>query len=214
MSIDDDDLWAAGQMTSEDLHRELESLTVRREPHWPEWLTQQGGRYYLSDRELDAEMFTQACYALDRNEGPALLFDLYHAGALDLGYHPSVVADVWKMAEFPERHFEMPETWRDLFEAAGYTHDGQPAPRPSAPVTVYRGCHHERRFGMAWTDDLERAQWFAARDLGKGAGRVYVHRAAPRELLAFIDGRHEREYVLDPSPDYLNDKTVSEYCLG
>jgi hypothetical protein len=212
MNIDDDDVRAAGDMTSEDLHRELEKLTIRREPHWPDWLTRQG-IYYRSDRELDAEMFTQACLALGRNEGPALLFDLYHGGGLDIGECPSVVADVWSMAEFPESHFDLPETWRDLFEIAGYTHDGQPAPRPSAPITVYRGCHHERRFGMSWTPDLERAQWFADRDLGHGTGHVYVHRAVPRELLAFIDAsnRHEAEYVLDPSPDYLNDNTVSDH---
>src|ERR1700744_1124127 len=76
--IDEDDLRAAGDMTSEDLHRELENLIVTREPHWPEWLTRQG-IYYPSDRELDAEMFPRTCYALNRNEGPALLFDLYHS---------------------------------------------------------------------------------------------------------------------------------------
>jgi len=80
-------------------------------------------------------------------------------------------------------------------------------------VTLYRGCQHDRRFGMSWTDDLDRAQWFADRDLGQGAGNVYMHRANPRELLAFIDASHrrEREYVLDPSPDFLNDNTVAEH---
>jgi hypothetical protein len=68
MDIDDDDLGAVSGMTSEDLHRELESLVVIREPHWPDWLTRQGVHYH-SDRGLDAEMFTQACRALDRNEG-------------------------------------------------------------------------------------------------------------------------------------------------
>jgi hypothetical protein len=66
---------------------------------------------------------------------------------------------------------------------------------------------------MAWTADLERARWFAARDLGNGVGQVYVFHAPPLSLLAFIDAsnRHEREYVVDPSPDYLNDNTVREY---
>jgi hypothetical protein len=36
MNIDDDDLIAAGDMSSEDLHRELERLVVMREPHWPD----------------------------------------------------------------------------------------------------------------------------------------------------------------------------------
>lgn len=207
MDTDDDDLWAAGEMTSEDLHRELEMLTVRRESHWPDWLSRQG-IYYRSDRELDGYMFAQALANVGRDNGPALLFDLYHAGALDIGECPSVVAHAWSMAEFPESHFDMPETWRDLFERAGYTHEGRPAPRPSAPVTVYRGCHHKRRFGMAWTADLERAQWFADPERREGAKHVYVHRADPWELLAFINesGRHEAEYVIDP--EYLNDSTV------
>lgn len=68
MNIDDDDLTCACDMTSEDLHRELENLVFVREPHWPEWLTRQG-TYYRSDRELDAELFTQARCALDSNQG-------------------------------------------------------------------------------------------------------------------------------------------------
>lgn len=213
MNIDDDDLRAAGDMTSEDMHRELERLTTRREPHWPEWLTRHG-IYYRSDRELDAKTFTQACHALDRNERLALLWDLHHAGSLDIGRYPSVVADVWSMAEFPESHFDLPQTWRDLFEEAGYTHDGQPAPQPCQPVTVYRGCHHERRFGMSWTTDLDQARWFANREFRKGAGQVYVFDAPPVSLLAFIheSNRGEAEYVIDPQ--YLSDTTVREYSRG
>jgi hypothetical protein len=212
MNVDDDDLIAAADMTSEDLHRELDVFVVRREPYWPDWLYRQY-HSYRADCEIDADMFNRALAAVGRDNGPELLFQLHHAGALDIGYYPSVVADAWSMAEFPETHFDMPETWRDLFEQAGYTHDGQPAKRPTRPVTVYRGCHHDRRFGMSWTADLDRAQWFADRDLGHGTGQVYVFDAPPAALLAFIDasGRHEREYVLDPSPDYLNDNTVSEY---
>ncbi len=204
MSIDDDD----DDITPEQ-QQELDRLMTGRESHWIPGLTFDG-KYYRFDGEMDADTFGQACLNLDRNNGPALLFDMYHAGALAIDLHPGVVADVWSMAEFPEKNLE-PETWRDLFEEAGYTHDGRPAPQPSAPVTVYRGCNHERRLGMAWTTDLERAQWFADRPFLKGTGQVYVHRADPLELLAFIDssGRGEAEYVLDPSPEYLNDNTIT-----
>lgn len=125
-----------------------------------------------------------------------------------------MVADVWSKAGFPESLFDMPETWRDLFEVAGYTLDGRPAPRQSQPVTVYRGCSAERRFGMSWTTDLDGARWFANRDLRKGAGRLYVFDAAPASMLAFIheSGRREAEYVIDPY--YLSDNTVSELEEG
>ena len=45
-----------------------------------------------------------------------------------------------------------------MSEEADYTHNGQVALRPEHPVRVYRGCHHERHFGMSWTVDRDRAQ--------------------------------------------------------
>ncbi len=114
------------------------------------------------------------------------------------------------MCEFPAAYFDPPAMWVDLFDEAGYTVDGQSAPRPTQPVTLYRGCHHDRRFGMSWTADLERARWFADRDLGLGPGLVYVTTADPKSLLAFIgDGhRRESEYVVDPT--YLNDDVIAK----
>ena len=72
-----------------------------------------------------------------------------------------------------------------------------------------RGCHHERRFGMSWSTERERAQWFADRILGSGSGNMYVFTAPPMSLLAFIHhevGRGEAEYVIDPT--YLSDEVV------
>jgi hypothetical protein len=114
-------------------------MTTGREPHWIDGLTFDG-LYYRFDGKMDADTFTQACYDLGRNEGPALLYDLYYTGSLAIDLHPGVVAGVWSMAEFPATCFDPPTIWAELFGEAGYTHDGQPAPRPSAPVTVYRGC--------------------------------------------------------------------------
>ncbi len=41
---------------------------------------------------------------------------------------------------------------------------------PVNPVTLYRGCRHERRFSISWIADVEVARWFARRDLGHGPG--------------------------------------------
>jgi hypothetical protein len=210
MNIDDDDLIAAaGAMTSEDLHSELEMFVVRSEAHWPDWLYRQY-HPYRSDVEIDAHMFDQAIAAVGRNHGPELLHNLYSSGKLDIGFHPGVVATAWSMAEFPESH-EL--DWWDLFSRAGYTHNGQPAPpapRPRHPVTLYRGCTPDRRFGMAWTGTVEIARWFAEHPRLNGTGKVYVARVLPRAVLAYIGESEcgEDEYVIDSSPVYLNDKTV------
>jgi hypothetical protein len=209
--IDSDDLRAAAEMTSEDLHHELDIFAVSRESCWPAWLYRQYHRY-RSDVEVDAAMFDRALGAVGDN-GPELLRDLYHAGRLDIGFHPGVVPAAWAASRFPEGH-EL--DWWDLFSRAGYTRTGQPsppAPRPRKPVTVYRGCIPEHRFGMAWTGDIERARRFANDPGLNGAGCVYVVRVLPRAVLAYIDGQghHKDEYVLDPSPDCLNDNTVIRF---
>ncbi|WP_131705513.1 hypothetical protein [Mycolicibacterium obuense] len=148
---------------------------------------------------MDAETFSRALMHVGRNEGPALLYDLY-PGAIDIAEHSGVAAEVWSMAEFPSNLID-PDDWVALFEEAGYTVDGVPAPRPTAPVNVYRGCHPERRFGMSWTTDIDRARWFAERDLGHGVGEVYEVTVQPSFLLAYIhvSSRGEAEFVVDPS---------------
>lgn len=150
---------------------------------------------------VDTETFWSAGLRIGRNHSPALLFDLYFGGSLDLRCNPGLVADVWSDTEFPTGSVEWELMWRAAFEAAGYTHDGESASRPAESITLYRGCHHERRLGMSWTSNPVVAQWFADRDLGYGQGNVYVHHAQPDELLAFIGteiGRGADEYVLDP----------------
>jgi len=170
-------------------------------------LYQDENGYYGFDGE-DAETFSAAHGHVGRNNGPALLFDLTYNGVLDVEQHPGVVAETWTMAEFSAGKLLDTAEWVELFETAGYTHNGQPSPRPKQPVTLYRGCAPERRFGMSWTTHVDRARWFADRNLGHGTGNVYVYQAEPFALLAFIDesGRGEAEYVIDPA--YLSDDTV------
>jgi hypothetical protein len=167
--------------------------------------------YYRYDGVIDAKTFVRAGCRVGRNNEPALLHDLYYGGSLDLQRNPGLVADAWSSAEFPTKNLE-PRTWEELFDSAGYTHDGQRASRPTEPITLYRGCHHERRFGPSWTCNFNTALWFANRDLGDGRGNVYVHHAQPRELLAYIGpevGRGEDEYVLNPS--HLDDANVAQW---
>ncbi|WP_431959899.1 hypothetical protein [Mycobacterium sp. smrl_JER01] len=173
---------------------------------WLPGLYRDEAGYYRYDGTMDAETFSQARASLGRNEGPALLYDLYPQ-SIDVADHPEVVTEVWCMAEFPASLLD-PDDWVSLFEEVGYTEDGKPAPRPRNPVTVYRGCSPERRFGMSWTTDIERARWFAQRDLGQGAGQLYEATIPPGCLLAYIHESHrlEAEFVVDPIA--LNDDTV------
>lgn len=179
----------------------------RREGWWIPglYLDEAGG--YRFDGVMTGEQLETALVHVGRDDGPVLLHDLHFAGAISIAENPGAVASAWTMAEFPSNLLPL-DTWVELFEEAGYTADGEPAPRPQEPVTVYRGCHPERRFGMSWTTDLERARWFADRDLGRGTGAVYEATVAPGWLLAFIHKNHrgEAEFVVDPVA--LTDETV------
>jgi hypothetical protein len=165
-------------------------------------LYQDENGYFRFDGQIDSDTFGLATTCLGRNEAPALLFDLYYSGSLDLAAHPGVVADIWSSAEHPERGFEPVRIWVELFRTAGYTHDGQPATPPANPITVYRGCTPEGQRGMSWTSDLAMAQRFARDGIrGRAVGHVYAFDAPPEAVLAFIHqtGREESEYVVDPA---------------
>lgn len=144
-----------------------------------------------------AEQVQTAGSRVGRNAYPALVCDLFTEDLLTTEAAMVAVPDAWSMCEFPNRYVERP-LWRMLFDHAGYTVNGEAASRPTEPVMVWRGAIPGHRDGWAWTDDIEMARWFAAREFHKGAGRVYTLEAEPWRLLARItDGREESEYVVD-----------------
>jgi hypothetical protein len=157
--------------------------------------------YYHHDGPMDLDTFEDCAAAIGRNAGPALLFDLRYRGDLQLRNAPGVVASAWCAAEYPEGLIDPRELWVELFTEAGYTHDGYPAPRPPAPVELFRGCTEGRQDGMAWTSDLEVARRFATGLRARQPGHVYTATVDPEFLLAFIHtqhGRGEAEYVVSP----------------
>jgi hypothetical protein len=165
-------------------------------------LYQDENGYFCFGGQIDSDTFSLATACLGRNKAPALLFDLYYGGSLDLAAHPGLVADAWSSAEHPETGFEPARIWVELFRTAGYTHDGQPATPPTRRITVYRGCTPDGRLGMAWTSDLTMARRLAHDGMrGRAVGHVYAFDAAPKALLAYIHetGREESEYVIDPA---------------
>lgn len=170
-----------------------------RQSWWVDGLYEDKNGYYGFDGQIDAETFSAAKVSVGRNNGPALLFDLYYGRSLDLEAHPSVVADAWSASEYPERSMERC-LWVKFFRSAGYTHDGQLVGPPTEPITVYRGCTPEGRKGMSWTSDLAIARRFAHGQLrGRPLGHVYALDITPDKLLGYIHetGRNESEYVID-----------------
>jgi hypothetical protein len=163
-----------------------------RHHDWVDGLFEDEHGFYYFDGKMDAKTFRDAVVGIGRDNAPTLLGQLHYLeDALDIDAHPGIVANAWSCAEYPERSVH-PDTWVDLFNAVGYTHDGQPAKSPTGPITVYRGCTPERRGGMAWTSDLGVAQRFARNQPG---GHVYAFDAPPRALLAYI--HEDSEYVID-----------------
>jgi len=53
--------------------------------------------------------------------------------------------------------------------------------------------------GLSWTDDLERARWFADRYASQlGEPAVYRTITSAEDVLAFLNVRKEREFVILP----------------
>ena len=100
------------------------------------------------------------------------------------------------------------DIWLMWFRLAAY-------PKPSAPLTLYRGATPAHARGMSWTLDREHAGWFAQRfenaigvPLARGArfcpGHVYCATVEPAGILAVVDdlepnGRKEHEIIIDPA---------------
>ncbi len=163
---------------------------------------------WLVDRadELTREELLTAYGRVGRDGNPAMLVDLRAEGLIPADVLPVAVSEAWERAEFPEAALD-PDEWTELFRECGYVVNGERSDPPAGPLTLYRGATEERRGGMAWTDDVGTARWFAER-FGRFAGvgefvqcRVWVATFQPVDLLARIhapgDGRGEHEYVID-----------------
>jgi hypothetical protein len=135
-----------------------------------------------------------------RNDAPDILFDGLVSGEIQLtkaDLH-DLVANVWSGAEYPQAVGDA-DLWVRLFEDADY-------PKPSVPLTIYRGAAPTNVHRMSWTTDQEMAHWFAER-IQKMTGQpsaVYRTVIYPSGVLADIDsleprGRRESEIVVKPA---------------
>lgn len=123
---------------------------------------------------------------------PVLLVELFDADLIRGDVLARAAADAWSAPARPSRRLD-PEQWVELFGAAGYAVDGEPAPRPAEPVRLYRRDDGDRPAGPAWTDDR------AAAVVG-GPETVWTTLASPQALLARVTGAGGRaEHVVDPA---------------
>lgn len=150
---------------------------------------------------LTADDLDAVCRTARRVYAPMLTCFLQGSGWLDAGAVSAGVPAAWSDCEYPEFASSVSRRrWLDLFAAAGFTVDGEPAQRPAGIVTLYRGAVHTRRRGMSWTADLAVAEEFAARSAalrGRQPGHVYRLDAPWSAVLAVINGRQECEHVVD-----------------
>lgn len=156
--------------------------------------------FHRRGEPITAEEWNRAAARVGRNPATALL--LFTNDLLAPDVLPGAVADAWQSAEFP-LSFLTRADWLDLFGRAGYTVDGSPAPRPSEPQRLYRGCGVRLSRRWSWTPDRDLAQWFADRWPTLGEAAVFEVDASPSAMLATFtgtgdDARHgESEVVLN-----------------
>lgn len=152
-----------------------------------------------------------------RNELPGLLLASYLGGLFgsDMDALGVAIEDAWTGCEWPSRVLELSE-WLDLFDAVGFLDNGIRAERPDTVPVLYRAAV-VGTVGMSWTDSLEQAEWFHARNVrfGFDAAILTLPNVAPVDVLAhFHDptvSRGEREWVLDPNvhPDDVEIRPVT-----
>lgn len=87
----------------------------------------------------------------------------------------------------PDKEFLMSEEEREFLKAL-----------PETGIQIYRGFHiPEKRFGMSWTLDLEKAKWFAKRlPRASDTPEVIAGLVDKKFIHAYFDGRNESEILV------------------
>ena len=66
------------------------------------------------------------------------------------------------------------------------------------PLTVYRGVSPGReKYGLSWTDDKEKAEWFKARFEHNEPGILLTATIPKKHAICYINDRDEKEIVVD-----------------
>jgi hypothetical protein len=135
----------------------------------------------------------------DRLNGPKVLYDAWTAGQISDGDLRVLIPDTWLYVDWPERIIGA-GNWVRLFRVAGFLSIPYGLPRPDSAITVFRGATAERRAGMSWTTDIDRADQFRQRHSWHAPTAVYRAVVTPDAVLALLERRGEGppEVVVDP----------------
>lgn len=125
---------------------------------------------------------------------PDVLWGFHQAG-LPTAILTEHLASTWSTVEYPDRLLDH-RHWRTMFEHAGYTRNGHPAPKPTQPVRLWRGSTPQRRTDWSWTTDRDVAHQFG--HLRKGyrpVGQLWTALVPPEYLYAENTERGEAEFI-------------------
>lgn len=120
-------------------------------------------------------------------------------GVLDESVVRARVGPVWCATEYPDLEAPWAE-WRELFDVAGYTKDGEPSDRPTQPIQLYRAAPWGRQYGHSWTEDPEVARSFlTSRARHRFSPVLWTARVKPERLLARLEEHRSGEpsYVVE-----------------
>jgi hypothetical protein len=130
---------------------------------------------------------------LGRNDLPAHLYDSYFDGSLSVPL-ADALRDAWVSAEYPEQLVDR-FMWIGWLQETGFI--GEPVTKKS--LTLYRASDEDSKDNLAWTSNLEVAEWFQARNVRLGReSTIWVARVPRSCILAhFPDDRNEDEYLVN-----------------
>lgn len=134
-----------------------------------------------------------------RFNGRRILYDAWTARQIANADLRGLIPDTWLYVDWPERIIGA-DKWVQLFRAAGFLTIPYGLSQPASAITVFRGATAERRVGMSWTPDVNRARQFCQRHSWHAPATIYRTVVMPEAVLALLERKGESppEVVVDP----------------
>jgi hypothetical protein len=98
----------------------------------------------------------------------------------------AIVPRLWLLGAPRPLRVTTPNNWHRLWEAAGFTREGMPAPKPRQPLRLFRGGESS---GWSWTPDPDLALAFASGFGTRGTDEIdtlWTTLAPPSALLGWV----------------------------